>query len=76
MEIDINSKENGIWLPRNNSDKVDNRTAHKGEGIHSNSYKQEVYDRLIKAKNKKEFLKELKKINSELKKGKIFTCKK
>jgi RHS repeat-associated protein len=73
--IDINSKENGIWLPRTNSDKVDTRTAHKGEGVHSDSYKQHVYDKLIKTNSKQEFLKELKKVKKELKSGKTFTCK-
>lgn len=74
--IDINNKENGIWLPRSEDDRVDNRTAHKGEGVHSDAYKKEVHDRLMRTRSKKAFLKELAKIKRELLNGKKYPCKK
>jgi RHS repeat-associated protein len=57
LGIDINSKENGIWLPRKNANRVkgDLSTAHKGSGLHGKSYKQEIYDRLINKNTEKNF---------------------
>ncbi|WP_216636302.1 hypothetical protein, partial [Serratia marcescens] len=47
-------------------------TAHKGNGIHGNAYKQYVYDKLINSQTDKEFLSSLKQIKSELEGGKVF----
>ncbi|QPQ30175.1 RHS repeat-associated core domain-containing protein [Lysinibacillus sp. JNUCC 51] len=76
--IDINSKENGIWLPRTDNDRVinDTSTAHKGHGVHGDDYKQKAYDRLNNKNTRKEFLKELKTIKKELSNGVKFKCKK
>jgi len=73
--IDINSEQNGIWLPRSTNDKQDGlaQTAHKGEGVHSNDYKQKIYDRL-NGKNRDEFESELQKIKDELHEGTSFEC--
>jgi hypothetical protein len=74
--IGKNSAENGIWLPRTDADRISGTTttAHKGAGVHSDAYKQDVFDRL-NGKNRQEFAGELKKIKEELQKGKKFKCK-
>ena len=74
--IGKNSKENGIWLPRQAKDRIAGTkvTAHKGEGIHSDAYKQSIYDRLNN-KGREEFIAELDLIKEELNDGKIFKCK-
>ena len=74
--IGKNSKENGIWLPRQSKDRIAGTkvTAHKGEGIHSDAYKQSIYDRLNN-KGREEFIAELDLIKEELNDGKTFKCK-
>ena len=74
--IGKNSKENGIWLPRQSKDRIAGTkvTAHKGEGIHSDAYKQSIYDRLNN-KGREEFIAELDLIKEELSDGKTFKCK-
>ena len=74
--IGKNSKENGIWLPRQAKDRIAGTklTAHKGEGIHSDAYKQSIYDRLNN-KGREEFIAELDLIKEELNDGKTFKCK-
>ena len=74
--IGKNSKENGIWLPRQSKDRIAGTkvTAHKGEGIHSDAYKQSIYDRLNN-KGREEFIGELDLIKEELNDGKTFKCK-
>nr|WP_225908765.1 AHH domain-containing protein [Pseudomonas lactucae] len=48
LGIDINQKENGIWLPANSKPRLTNTkvNAHAGEGVHGNAYKQCVWDTL------------------------------
>jgi RHS repeat-associated protein len=65
--IDINSPENGIFLPKNSATKLasgSNLPAHSK--IHTNAYKQNVYDNLINTKSPEEFLENLAKIKSGL----------
>ncbi|WP_424405779.1 AHH domain-containing protein [Pasteurella sp. PK-2025] len=74
FNIDINSKNNGIWLPKTSADRLPNslKTAHKGNGIYGKAYKQFVYDKLISSKNPKEFEAGLKEIKSYLSSGNVF----
>ncbi|WP_407363696.1 RHS repeat-associated core domain-containing protein [Pseudomonas luteola] len=74
LGIDINYRKNGIWLPNTSKARVPGTTttAHKGEGVHSNIYKQYVYDKLINTADKKSFLTELSEIKSSLNKGMVF----
>jgi len=44
-------------------------SAHAHSKVHTDTYKQNVYDRLININDKKEFKKELKNIGSELRAG-------
>jgi RHS repeat-associated protein len=79
--IDINDPRNGIWLPRKSGDRVpnDTRTAHKGEGLHGDAYKQHVHDTIMAGAppppSKREVLARLKKLKGELAQGKKFPCK-
>ncbi|BEO70882.1 hypothetical protein SMQE32_17010 [Serratia marcescens] len=74
LDIDINNSKNGVWLPNTRADRIEGTltTAHKGNGIHGNAYKQYVYDKLINSQTDKEFLSSLKQIKSELEGGKVF----
>ncbi|WP_429620018.1 AHH domain-containing protein [Serratia sp. 2723] len=74
LNIDINDKRNGIWLPNTKNDRITDTltTAHKGNGVHGKAYKQYVYDKLISSKTDKEFFSALKNIKTELSNGKIF----
>jgi RHS repeat-associated protein len=74
LNIDINDKRNGIWLPNTKNDRITDTltTAHKGNGVHGKAYKQYVYDKLINSKTDKEFFSALKNIKTELSNGKIF----
>ncbi|MBW5413408.1 AHH domain-containing protein [Pseudomonas sp. MAG002Y] len=74
LGIDINYRKNGIWLPNTSKARVPGTTttAHKGEGVHSNIYKQYVYDKLINTADKKSFLTELSEIKSSLNNGMVF----
>ncbi len=74
LGIDINQKENGIWLPANSKTRLPNTkaTAHAEEGVHGNAYKKHVWESLKGAKTKSEFEQGLKALNLELSGGKIF----
>ena len=74
LGIDINQKENGIWLPANSKSRLPNTkaTAHAGEGVHGNAYKKHVWETLKGAKTKPEFEQGLKTLNLELSGGKTF----
>lgn len=60
LGIDINSLDNGIWLPKDPQSRLPGSklTAHSGEGIHSEAYKQYVWDMLKGATTKKIFRKD------------------
>ncbi|MBV8275160.1 MAG: AHH domain-containing protein [Verrucomicrobia bacterium] len=79
--ININDPENGVWLPRNADarDNGDNRTLHKGEGLHSDDYKESVYAELMAGKPKppsrRTFLARLQKLKNALNSGRTFKCK-
>lgn len=74
LGIDINQKENGIWLPANSKTRLPNTkaTAHAEEGVHGNAYKKHVWESLKGAKTKTEFEQGLKALNLELSGGKTF----
>ena len=74
LGIDINQKENGIWLPVNSKSRLPNTkaTAHAGEGVHGNAYKKHVWETLKGAKTKSDFEQGLKTLNLELSGGKTF----
>jgi RHS repeat-associated protein len=74
LGIDINQKENGIWLPVNPQSRLPNTTAtaHAGEGVHGNAYKQHVWETLKGANTKSGFESGLNKLNLELNGGKVF----
>ena len=76
LGVDINDATNGIWLPETVGDKMPGeiRTAHKGEGVHGKDYKKQVYDKLINAKDKDDFLRDLAEIKGDLEGGKVFCC--
>jgi RHS repeat-associated protein len=74
LGVDVNSRRNGIWLPNTEKVRVPGTvtTPHKGAGIHSNAYKQYVYDNLIGSKTKSDFLQGLSDIQQFLAGGKTF----
>ncbi|WP_318840857.1 MULTISPECIES: RHS repeat-associated core domain-containing protein [Pseudomonas] len=74
LGIDINQKENGIWLPVNSKSRLPNTkaTAHAGEGVHGNAYKKHVWETLKGAKTRTDFEQGLKTLNLELGGGKTF----
>ncbi|EMK3312837.1 RHS repeat-associated core domain-containing protein [Vibrio vulnificus] len=74
LDIDINDKRNGIWLPNKVSDQVPGgaATAHKGQGVHGKAYKQHVYNKLSNARDRGSFLSGLSELKNELATGKIF----
>ena len=75
--INPDGKQNGIWLPRTDKDKIAGispGTSHQQDGLHSEAYKQELFNRL-NGKNKNDFKKELRKIKSELKIGRTWMTK-
>ncbi|MBH2079845.1 MAG: RHS domain-containing protein, partial [Pseudomonadales bacterium] len=71
LDININDKRNGIWLPNTESARVPGTAAtpHKGAGVHSNAYKQKVFDSLSGATTKGEFLSGLADIKKSLADG-------
>ncbi|VVO63721.1 putative deoxyribonuclease RhsA [Pseudomonas fluorescens] len=71
LDININDKRNGIWLPNTESARVPGTgaTPHKGAGVHSNAYKQRVFDSLSRATTKGEFLSGLADIKKSLADG-------
>ncbi|EPN2773745.1 RHS repeat-associated core domain-containing protein, partial [Klebsiella aerogenes] len=70
LGIDINTAENGIFLPSNSKvivpagNKLPNHAS-----IHTNAYKQKVYDRLSIKNNSGDFISELNRINTEIANG-------
>jgi RHS repeat-associated protein len=79
--IDINDPKNGVWLPRNADGRAngDPRTLHKGEGVHSDDYKESVHTELMagnpKPPSRRTFLARLQKLKNALKTGRTFKCK-
>ena len=71
LDININDKRNGIWLPNTESARVPGTgaTPHKGAGVHSNAYKQRVFDSSSRATTKGEFLSGLADIKKSLADG-------
>jgi len=74
LGIGVNDAENGIWLPKGPSSRKagTTATAHAGEGVHGNAYKQHVWDTLKNANTKTAFLNGLSNLESELFSGKVF----
>ncbi|MNH03497.1 putative deoxyribonuclease RhsC [compost metagenome] len=68
LDIDINDKRNGIWLPNTESARVPGTTAtpHKGAGVHGKAYKQYVFDKLSVANGREEFLSALSEVKQSL----------
>jgi len=71
--IAIDGAQNGIWLPRKDVHKIPGfaDTSHQQDGLHGQSYKDEIFNRL-NGKNKDEFIKELAKIKKELHGGRTW----
>ncbi|SEK57365.1 RHS repeat-associated core domain-containing protein [Pseudomonas agarici] len=71
LDIDINDKRNGIWLPNTEAARVPGTTAtpHKGAGVHSNVYKQHVFDTLSEQNTRSDFLSSLGDIKKSLAEG-------
>ncbi len=70
LGIDINTAENGIFLPSNSKVKLPPGSALPNHAsIHPNVYKQKVFDRLVDINSSGEFLSELSKISSEIARG-------
>ncbi|HED5889313.1 TPA: AHH domain-containing protein [Salmonella enterica] len=70
LKIDINSAENGIFLPSNSKVQLPaGNTLPNHASIHTNNYKQKVFNRLNPINNSSDFLNELNKINSEIASG-------
>lgn len=70
LKIDINAANNGVYLPTNSKVKSDAGTSAIAHSrVHTNTYKQNVYDRLKDITNKADFESELRKIADELSKG-------
>lgn len=74
LGIDINSQKNGIWLPKDGKSRLPGTkaTAHGGEGVHGNAYKQHVWETLKGAKTRSAFEAGLRKLELELANGKTF----
>ena len=70
MELDINSAENGIFLPTSSAVKTSIGTSLPAHStIHTNVYKQNVFDRLKNIKEPNELLSELNNISNDIVKG-------
>ena len=68
--IGINEADNGVFLPKSSKIKKEAGTnAHAHSRVHTETYKQNVYDRLKDIDNEADFRNELKKIGEELKAG-------
>lgn len=74
LDIDINDKRNGIWLPNTESARVPGTfaTPHKGAGIHSNAYTQHVFDKLSSQETRGDFLNALGDLKKSLNEGMLF----
>ncbi|WP_322047675.1 AHH domain-containing protein, partial [Paraburkholderia sp. J67] len=77
LGIPINSSENGAWMPKDASSRLpgDLSTAHTGEGVHGDAYKQYVFDNLNSANTEADFNAGLSKIQGDLAGGKKFPTK-
>lgn len=70
LGIDINSTENGIFLPANKKVEVPvGNKLPRHSTIHTNEYKQKVFDRLKSTKDKESMIKELGRIYNEIASG-------
>ncbi|QHM77344.1 Putative deoxyribonuclease RhsC [Mixta theicola] len=70
LGININTAENGIFLPSNSKVPLPaGNTLPNHAGIHTNAYKQKVFDRLNPINNTGDFLNELDKIYTEIADG-------
>ena len=58
LDININEKRNGLWLPNTELIAVPGTAAtpHKGAGLYSNAYKQRAFDSLPGVNTKGDFL--------------------
>jgi len=74
LGIDINSAENGVWLPETVADRLpgSTKTAHKGEGVHGQDYQNTLHELLIDANTKEEFLSRLADMKQKLEGGAKF----
>ncbi|MER0209621.1 RHS repeat-associated core domain-containing protein [Brenneria sp. L4-2C] len=72
--LDINDAKNGVWLPKNSNSRLPNTkaTAHGGEGVHGNAYKQHVWETLKGVKTKEDFETGLASIKTALENGITF----
>lgn len=55
LGIDINSAENGVWLPNRTSDRMPGSSSAAHRNVHTNDYKQKVFDTLSNAKDRGDF---------------------
>ncbi|NDJ57436.1 hypothetical protein GWD52_10595 [Enterobacteriaceae bacterium 4M9] len=70
LGVKINSADNGVYLPTSSKVKKNSGTSAIAHSrVHTDAYKQNVYDRLNDINNKSDFESELSKIADELKKG-------
>ena len=70
LKVSINDRRNGVFLPTSTKVKTNAGTgAHAHSRVHTDKYKQNVYDRLKNISNKKDFQKELDKIGREIGNG-------
>lgn len=71
LDIDINDAANGVWLPETSGDRLpgSTKTAHKGQGVHGQDYKNKVYQKLIGASTQDEFYKGLAELKADLEGG-------
>ncbi|MDN0021334.1 AHH domain-containing protein [Providencia stuartii] len=70
LGIDINSTENGIFLPANKKVEVPvGNKLPRHSIIHTNEYKQKVFDRLKSIKDKESMIKKLGRIYNEIASG-------
>ena len=71
--VNADDKENGIWLPKRDADKVQGgaQTSHQQDGLHGKAYREEIYNRL-NGLNKEDFLATLATIKQELQDGRTW----
>lgn len=77
LKVKVNGSQNGIYLPKNSASRLPGTktTAHGGEGVHSDAYRQHVWDTLKGAHTKADFEAGLAKINGDLSGGMTFPTK-
>ncbi|EPY3689287.1 RHS repeat-associated core domain-containing protein, partial [Cronobacter sakazakii] len=72
FDLDINGSYNGVFLPTSSKVKVASGTSLPAHSkIHTNTYKQNVYERLINIDNAEEFVSELENISNMIMKNKF-----